>query len=153
MIKVERYKLFHNSKDFEIIFNKSKEDLSKEFNDKNFINDVVKPALEKQYCFLLYLNDKVIGYELVHIKNKKIEGGYTFILKEHRGKKYSPLLRKAMYEILKDKISGAKAFIRKSNEASIASAKKMAEELNLKLTEQEVRGKDLNVLGKIYTIE
>jgi GNAT superfamily N-acetyltransferase len=152
MIRIEQYKLFHNSQDFEWIFKKSKEDLSKEFGSESFVSDVIKPSLEKKHCLLLYLADKIIGYEVALVKKRKISGGYTFILSEHRGKGYSYKLREEMYNLLRKSSICVEAFIRKNNIASIESAKKTAKKLNLKLEEENVYDKNLNLIGKKYKI-
>jgi len=150
MVKVERYKLFFNSKDFEIIYKKSLESLRKELNNENFFKHIVKPALEKRYCFLLYLDGKVIGYQLVQIKKKIIEGGYTFIQKEYRGKKYSKILRKFTYESLKNEIKEVHTFIRKNNIVSMRSVKNLAAELNIEIEEKNIYDENYNLIGKTF---
>ena len=106
MIKVERYKLFVNSKDFEKIYNQSISEIIKQTycTYESFFKEVVLTSLSKNHCFILFENDNPIGYEIVKIKNRKIEGGFTFILPEHRGKKYSFLLREKMFNLLKTEI-------------------------------------------------
>lgn len=153
MLKTEQYTLFRNSKDFDILFRKSFIDLSKEFTDKNFVDQLIKPALEKRHCILLYINDQPIGYQVVFIKKRVINGGYTFILNEHRGKGYSYIIRKAIYDLVKNDVDDIVTFIRRSNIASSESAKKIAEKLNLTFEEENIFDENFNFIGKKYKIK
>lgn len=154
MIKVEQYKLFHNSKDFEKIFNKSISEIKKNTDYNFFCKEVLKPCLDNRYCFILFENDQPIGYEIAAVQNKVIHGGFTFILPEHRGKKYSYLLREQMFNLLKDKADKASFQIFNSNINSIISAKKIAEKLSLDLqiTDNNILSNDRHQIAKKYTV-
>lgn len=156
MIKVEQYKLFYNSKDFEKIYNKSIPELLKYLDTPHevFFKEVVKPSIDNNICIILYNESEPIGYEIVKIVNKTINGGFTFILPEHRGKKYSYLLREKMFDILKDKINSFTTYIHNSNINSIESAKKTAQKLNLDLeiSDTIVLSDGTNKNAKKYTI-
>jgi len=156
MIKVERYKLFFNSKDFEKIYNQSISEIIKQTHGpyESFFKEVVLISLSKNHCFILFENDNPIGYEIVKIKNKKIEGGFTFILPEHRGKKYSFLLREKMFDLLKTEIDEFSTFIKNSNVISIENAKKTAEifNFNLHISDSIITPDGVNTNIKKYTI-
>ena len=131
MIKVERYKLFVNSKDFEKIYNQSISEIVKYSGNSYdvFFREVVKVSLDKGFCFILFEDEEPIGYEIIKIKNKKVDGGFTFVLPKHRGKKYSYLLRENMFNLLKDEVDEFSTYIHNSNTNSIESAKKTAKKL------------------------
>ena len=156
MIRIEQYKLFHNSKDFEKIYNKSISDIRKYFNGpyETFYSKIVLPSLANNYCFILFDDNDPIGYEIVKITNKKIDGGFTFILPEHRGKKYSFLLRERMFELLKDKVDSFTTYIHNSNISSIQSAIRAAQKLNLSLyiSDTIILNDGTNTKMKKYTI-
>lgn len=156
MIRIEQYKLFHNSKDFEKIYKQSISDIRKYFDGpyEIFYSKIVLPSLAHNYCFILFDDDKPIGYEIVKITNRKIDGGFTFILPEHRGKKYSFLLRERMFELLKDKVDSFTTYIHNSNTSSIQSAISTAQKLNLNLhvSETIILNDGTNTKMKKYTI-
>jgi len=154
MIKVEQYKLFHNSKDFEKIFKKSASEIKKNMNYDFFCKEVLKPCLENRYCFILFENDEPIGYEVAAVQNRIIHGGFTFILPEHRGKKYSYLLREQMFNLLKDKADKASFLIFNNNTNSIISAEKIADKLslNLQITDNNILSNDRQQIAKKYIV-
>lgn len=156
MIRVEQYKLFHNSKDFEKIYKKSILDICKHLDGpyETFYSKIVLPSLANNYCFILFDNNDPIGYEIVKIVNKKVEGGFTFILPEYRGKKYSFILREKMFELLKDKVDSFTTYIHNSNTSSIQSAISAAQKLNLSLhiSDTIILNDGTNTKMKKYTI-
>lgn len=156
MIRVERYKLFFNSKDFEKIYHQSIPDVLKYSGSPSdvFFREVVKVSLDNSFCFILFENEEPIGYEIIKIKNRKVDGGFTFILPEHRGKKYSYLLRENMFNLLKDEVDEFSTYIHNSNTNSIESAKKTAKKLllNLKISNTIIMPDGTNKNMKKYTI-
>ena len=156
MIKVERYKLFVNSKDFEKIYNQSISEIVKYSGNSYdvFFREVVKVSLDKGFCFILFEDEEPIGYEIIKIKNKKVDGGFTFILPKHRGKKYSYLLRESMFNLIKDEVDEFSTYIHNSNISSIESAKKIAKKLflNLKISNTIIMPDGTNKNIKKYTI-
>ena len=156
MIKVERYKLFVNSKDFEKIYNQSISEIVKYSGNSYdvFFREVVKVSLDKGFCFILFEDEEPIGYEIIKIKNKKVDGGFTFILPKHRGKKYSYLLRESMFNLIKDEVDEFSTYIHNSNISSIESAKKIAKKLflNLKISNTIIMPDGTNKNMKKYTI-
>ena len=147
---------FDNSKDFEKIYNASVSEVLK--HHKNcydiFFREVVKFSLDNRFCFILYEDDNPIGYEVIKINNKKVNGGFTFILPEHRGKKYSYLLRESMFNLIKDEVDEFSTYIHNSNISSIESAKKIAKKLflNLKISNTIIMPDGTNKNMKKYTI-
>lgn len=156
MIKIERYKLFHNSKDFEKIYHQSIPDIIKYSGSScdTFFQEVVKPSLDNNFCFILFEDQEPIAYEIIKIKNRKVDGGFTFILPKHRGKKYSYLLRESMFNLLKDEVDEFSTYIHNSNINSIESAKKTAEKLslNLKISDTIITPDGIDKNIKKYTI-
>ena len=156
MIKVERYKLFFNSKAFEKIYNQSISEIVKYSGNSYdvFFREVVKVSLDKGFCFILFEDEEPIGYEIIKIKNKKVDGGFTFILPKHRGKKYSYLLRESMFNLIKDEVDEFSTYIHNSNISSIESAKKIAKKLflNLKISNTIIMPDGTNKNMKKYTI-
>lgn len=156
MIKIERYKLFHNSKDFEKIYHQSIPDIIKYSGSScdTFFKEVVKPSLDNNFCFILFEDQEPIAYEIIKIKNRKVDGGFTFILPKHRGKKYSYLLRESMFNLLKDEVDEFSTYIHNSNINSIESAKKTAEKLslNLKISDTIITPDGIDKNIKKYTI-
>lgn len=156
MIKVERYKLFFNSKAFEKIYNQSISEIIKysENSYDVFFREVVKVSLDKGFCFILFENEEPIGYEIIKIKNKKVDGGFTFILPKHRGKKYSYILRESMFNLLKDEVDEFSTYIHNSNTNSIESAIKTAKKLllNLKISNTIITPEGISKNMKKYTI-
>jgi hypothetical protein len=155
MIKIEQYKLFHNSQDFEKIFKKSISEIKKNMDYNFFCKEVLRPCLDNRYCFILFENNQPIGYEIAAIQNRVIHGGFTFILPEHRGKKYSYLLREQMFNLLRDKADKVSFQIFNSNTNSIISAKKLAEKLSLDLqvADNNILSNDAHQIAKKYTID
>jgi hypothetical protein len=156
MIKVQRYKLFFNSKAFEKIYNQSISEIVKYSGNSYdvFFREVVKVSLDKGFCFILFEDEEPIGYEIIKIKNKKVDGGFTFILPKHRGKKYSYLLRESMFNLIKDEVDEFSTYIHNSNISSIESAKKTAKKLflNLKISNTIIMPDGTNKNMKKYTI-
>ena len=156
MIKAERYKLFFNSKAFEKIYNQSISEIVKYSGNSYdvFFREVVKVSLDKGFCFILFEDEEPIGYEIIKIKNKKVDGGFTFILPKHRGKKYSYLLRESMFNLIKDEVDEFSTYIHNSNISSIESAKKIAKKLflNLKISNTIIMPDGTNKNMKKYTI-
>ena len=156
MIKVERYKLFLNSKAFEKIYNQSISEIVKYSGNSYdvFFREVVKVSLDKGFCFILFEDEEPIGYEIIKIKNKKVDGGFTFILPKHRGKKYSYLLRESMFNLIKDEVDEFSTYIHNSNISSIESAKKTAKKLllNLKISDTIITPEGISKNMKKYTI-
>ena len=156
MIKAERYKLFFNSKAFEKIYNQSISEIVKYSGNSYdvFFREVVKVSLDKGFCFILFEDEEPIGYEIIKIKNKKVDGGFTFILPKHRGKKYSYLLRESMFNLIKDEVDEFSTYIHNSNISSIESAKKTAKKLflNLKISNTIITPEGISKNMKKYTI-
>jgi hypothetical protein len=154
MLKILQYKLFVNSTDFATIFNQSKNELKKNGDLESYYCSLIKPALEKNHTFLLYKDEKVIGYEICFLEKKIINGGFTFILPEYRKNGYSYLLRERMWSLVEKECDGEiKCFILNSNKSSLESAQKTAKKMDFEMIlDKEVLRNNVCV-GKIWKLK
>jgi hypothetical protein len=134
MIQIKQYKQFVNSADFDKIFNQSVNDLARIGDVKNQLINHIKPALDNSRCFLLYKDDKIIGYEVCFLEKNVINGGFTYIVPDHRKCGHSYLLREQMWSLVKNECGGEiKFMILNSNKNSLESAKKTAAKMGFSM--------------------
>lgn len=132
MIRVEQYKLFHNSKDFELLIKKSKKEILDHGADYQiFLKKYIPKIKENKHAVILYVDSKPIGYEFMIISRRKADDCFTYIVPEYRNKGYGTLLRKHCFKMFwneYDEISGS---IKNKNIGSKKSILKIAKEFGL----------------------
>lgn len=139
MFRTEIYQIFKNSKDFEKIFRRSHVEIEKnlQFSMFDFIEKFVKPAIHTNTIVLAYLNDEVIGYQLLQINNRILSNSFTFIDKKYRKQGFGSLLRHETYLIFKDRFDKVYAMIYNKNKSSIISCEKLASKMGFNLKEEK----------------
>lgn len=120
MIKVELYKSFQNSSDFEKIIKKSMKEfgVTIPISYSDFVKTYIPKAIKNSTIVILFKNDLPIGYFVMVIENRTVIFSYSFILPEERGNKYSYILREYALNHFKDKFDKLNCFILVKNEAS-----------------------------------
>jgi len=151
MLKIEKYKLFENSKDFENIYKKSLFDLKKFFpDDKTFYNGYVKKAIADKKLFLFYKENNIIGYMFFSIKNREAFWGFDFIEKKHR--KYSRIFRSNMILKISEEADKLNFWIHKKNFSPLNSVKKACKLLDIKIEENN-KAKNILTTGKSFALD
>lgn len=122
MIKIETYKLFDNSKDFEKIFKIAKTEFQNSSID--YIKSVEKYLIlcfEKQSILLLYKDNIVIGFYIIYVENRKVKLSFSYIHPKHRGNKYNFILLEAAFTKFRCEYDIFVAFIHHKNIPSLKS--------------------------------
>jgi predicted GNAT family acetyltransferase len=116
MVRIERYKLFHNSQDFENILKKSANEFF-EFNvDFNFVvKNYLSVAKNNSTIFLARIDNNIIGYLMMAIVKKEVKFSFTYILPEFRGNGYSDVLREHGFQAVKDDFENMVSYINIKN--------------------------------------
>ncbi len=128
MIKIEKYKLFVNPKDFEFLFKQAEYELRhSKVPYIDLIKKYLKICINNQSILILYENDKPVGFYIIHIINKKVDLSFTFIISKYRKKGYSHLLRVAGIEKYKNDYNLLEAYILKNNISSLKGLEKILE--------------------------
>lgn len=152
MLKIEEYKLFHNSQDFDGLILKSKDFINNnEVDYENFITNIYAKAKKSNSALILYKNNIPIGYELAVIANRTVCHSFTYIIPTERNKKYSYILREKMIEILIDKVDKYITVIKKNNISSIKGLNKILNKYPCEFSIEKVISKSGEIYEK-YTI-
>lgn len=122
MIHVEQYKLFHNSKDFEIIYKAARNEfLTSSIEYIKSIEKYLKNCIQKESILLLYDSNVVIGFYIIYVENRKVKLSFSFIHPKHRGNKYNLILLEAAFSKFKCEYDVFIAFIHYKNIPSLKS--------------------------------
>lgn len=128
MIKIEKYKLFVNSKDFEYLVKKAEIELAgSKIPYSECLKKYLKKCIINESILILYENDSPIGFYIIYINNKKVELSFTYIISKYRNKGYSHQLRIAAIEKFKDEYDKIETYILKNNIASLKGLEKLLE--------------------------
>ena len=150
MLKIEQYKLFYNSQDFEKIYKKSIFDLKKFFpDDKTFYNKYIKKAILDKKLFLFYKENFIIGYMFFSIKRKEAFWGFDFLEKKYR--KYARIFRSNMLLKIAKEADALNFWIHKKNFSPLNSVKKIPKFLGIQIKENKDAQNILNN-GKWFSL-
>lgn len=132
MIKVERYKLFHNSKDFDSLIKKSKKEILEHgVNYEDFLKKHIRKIKENKHAVILYVDSKPIGYEFMIINKRKANECFTYVLPQYRNKGYGTILREECFKLFWDEYDEISGPIKSQNVGSKKSILKIAKNLCL----------------------
>lgn len=139
MFRTEIYQTFKNSKDFEIIFRRSHPEIGKnlQFSMVDFVAKFVKPAIHANTIVLAYLNDKIIGYQLLQINNRILSNSFTYIDKKYRKQGFGSQLRYETYLYFRHRFDEVYAMIYDKNKSSVISCEKLADKMGFDLKEEK----------------
>jgi GNAT superfamily N-acetyltransferase len=139
MIKIENYKLFVNSKDFEKIYKIAKlEFVNSSIDYIKSIEKYLSICIEKQSILLLYSDQNIIGFYIINIVNKKVKLSFAYIDPKYRGKGYNHILLEAAINNFKSQIDSFTTFIHFKNIASLKSLYKLIDKFNLNYIKDEL---------------
>jgi hypothetical protein len=128
MIKIENYKIFVNSKDFEFLIKKSEIELChSQLPYSQSLKKYFKKCINDESILILYENDLPIGFYIICINNRRVELSFTYIISKYRNKGYSHQLRIAGIERFKNKYDKIETYILKNNVASLKGLEKLLE--------------------------
>jgi len=142
MIKIEQYKLFHNSQDFEYIYKKSIPDFVKySFDERKFYHNNIKKAIAQKRLYLFYKDDVVMGYSLYSLKGESAFWDFDFIIKKYR--RYSRICRSYMINLISKNADELIFWIHKKNVSPFNSSSKIPKYLGVEIKKIE---KDIGVI-------
>ena len=147
MIKTEKYKLFHNSKDFEIVLKESIPEFNKSIpiTYDVFCKTILKNCLLKESIIIIFKNDKPIGYFIIDISNRKVLFSFSYILPKERGNGYSNILRVAAFDTFKNMFDNITVACDPQNVASYKGLLYLLNKYNCKFKKSNI-----NINGKWY---
>lgn len=140
MIHTERYKLFHNSQDFEKILKKSVIDFQKYVTVPYdfFCKNTLPHCINDRTIVILYKEKEPIGYFVMHIRSRKVYFSFSYIIPSERGRGYSNTLRVAAFDLFKNEFDELTVFCQPSNIASLQGLKYLLKRYNCKYKVSEV---------------
>jgi len=153
MLSVQQFTFFENSSDFDTLIKKSFKDIesANEVRYSDFVKNFLPIIKKEKTAFILYENDRAIGYEIFLIKNKRIDFSFSYIIPEKRGNNFSYILRDEAIIHFIDKVSTIHTSVNKSNKPSIKSIRKLIQKYNCDFTIEEFISKKGDKYEK-YTI-
>ena len=139
MPRIEDYKLFINSLDFEKIYKESLYALKKNYpNTDEFYIKYTQPCVYNKTIKLLYNNSEIIGYILYSIKNKTLRFHFYYISPKNKNRKHGRYFREQFYLQVKDKVEKLETNIFKTNFEALNAANKTAQKLKLNFSLKEI---------------
>ena len=122
MLRIEHYKLFHNSQDFEMLFKKAAPSLRDLYvNEVDFYKSTVKRAIDKKTLFLYYKDDTPIGFVVFSSKFRSAFWDFDFIIDNKNYRKYIRILRTSVLNKIREKAEELDFVILKKNIKSLNS--------------------------------
>jgi len=138
MLKIEQYKLFHNSKDFEILFRKSEKYLIDFSTDPGkFYQVTVKSAINKKTIYIYYKNNTPIGFAIFTIKGGKAFWDFDFIVEDKQYRKYVRIFRTFILMEIRKHTDKLEFMIFKKNIKSLNSMFKLPKYLKVDIKKEE----------------
>jgi len=138
MLKIEQYKLFHNSKDFEILFRKSEKYLIDFSTDPGkFYQVTVKSAINKKTIYIYYKNNTPIGFAIFTIKGGKAFWDFDFIVEDKQYRKYVRIFRTFILKKIKKHTDKLEFMIFKKNIKSLNSMFKLPKYLKVDIKKKK----------------
>tara|TARA_Y100000004_G_scaffold181524_1_gene227291 strand:- start:673 stop:1266 length:594 start_codon:yes stop_codon:yes gene_type:complete len=137
MLKLEHYKLFHNSQDFETLFKKSIPSLRDLYvNEVDFYQSVVKKAIEKKTLFIYYKDNTPIGFVVFSAKFKTAFWDFDFIINQKKYRKYIRIFRTSVLNKIREKAEELGFIILKKNIKSLNSMFKLPKYTKIKINKK-----------------
>ncbi|MEY2973121.1 MAG: hypothetical protein RI886_898 [Pseudomonadota bacterium] len=134
MLKIEEYKLFHNSQDFEKLFKKSVPSLRDlHVNEGDFYKNIVKRAMDKKTLFLYYKDDIAIGFVVFSTKFRSAFWDFDFIINDKKYRKYIRILRTSILNKIREKAEELDFVILRKNIKSLNSMFKLPKYTKIKI--------------------
>lgn len=134
MLRIEHYKLFHNSQDFEMLFKKAAPSLRDLYvNEVDFYKSTVKRAMDKKTLFLYYKDDAPIGFVVFSSKFRSAFWDFDFIIDNKNYRKYIRILRTSVLNKIREKAEELDFVILKKNIKSLNSMFKLPKYTKIKI--------------------
>lgn len=134
MLRIENYKLFHNSQDFEMLFKKAAPSLRDLYvNEVDFYKSTVKRAIDKKTLFLYYKDDTPIGFVVFSSKFRSAFWDFDFIIDNKNYRKYIRILRTSVLNKIREKAEELDFVILKKNIKSLNSMFKLPKYTKIKI--------------------
>ena len=138
MLKLEQYKLFHNSEDFDFLYKKSVKYLLELHTDlPTFYNTVLKKAIQEKTIFIFYIDFNPVGYVIFSLKGKKAFWDFDFIIENKTYRKYVRIFRTSVLLKIKDRAEELEFIIFKNNYKSLNSMFKLPKHTKIKVDQKE----------------
>lgn len=134
MLRIEHYKLFHNSQDFEMLFKKAAPSLRDLYvNEVDFYKSTVKRAIDKKTLFLYYKDDTPIGFVVFSSKFRSAFWDFDFIIDNKNYRKYIRILRTSVLNKIRENAEELDFVILKKNIKSLNSMFKLPKYTKIKI--------------------
>ena len=137
MLKIEHYKLFHNSQEFEELYKKAAQSLRDlHVNEADFYKNIVKRAIDKKTLFIYYKDNIPIGFVVFSVKFRSAFWDFDFIINNKSYRKYIRILRTSVLNKIREHAEELDFVILRKNIKSLNSMFKLPKYTNIKINKK-----------------